>query len=438
MSQKEHVDQVTESTSGHLPSGEALRKHIDQRRTQGKVWSGVLFASTVFGFFVLIVLMLTIIDDVFGMVLVQSERPLAEVTGGRDVSELSREELTATIEENLPPSRVRILQSDMGVDSLDELSQEQLVQAVEERVLEIKVVASWPLFTAMFNRGSIEQEIAAKDEYREDAELRWYSWLNADFLSSTMNSVPAAAGIRTALLGSLWLIVITMLVALPLGVGAAIYLEEYAHTTKNPWLRRINAMIQTNINNLAGVPSIIYGMLGLAIFVRAIQPITSGVAFDVTDPTTANGRTILSGGLTLALLILPIIIINAQEAIRAVPNSLRQASLGLGATKWQTIRSHVLPVAVPGILTGTILSMSRAIGETAPLIVVGATAFITTDPSSPFAKFTVIPIQIYNWTVLPEEQFRNAAAAAIVVLLVVLLSLNAIASYLRIRARKVL
>jgi phosphate transport system permease protein len=210
-----------------------------------------------------------------------------------------------------------------------------------------------------------------------------------------------------------------------LGVGAAIYLEEYA--TDN-W---INRLIRTNVNNLAGVPSIIYGMLGLAIFVRAMEPLTSGSLFGMVDPTTANGRTILSAGLTLGLLILPLIIINAREAVRAVPRSLREASFGLGATKWQTIWHHVLPSAMPGVLTGTILAISRAIGETAPLVVVGASTFITVDPSGPFSKFTTLPIQIYQWTARPQDEFRNIAAAAIIVLLILLLSLNATAVLLR-------
>ena len=219
--------------------------------------------------------------------------------------------------------------------------------------------------------------------------------------------------------------------ALPIGVGAAIYLEEYAIMVSNPTLKRINSIIQTNINNLAGVPSIIYGILGLAIFVRALEPITSGTLFGAADPTTANGRTIVSASLTLALLILPLIIINAQEAIRAVPNSLRQAGMGLGATRWQTIWSHVLPNAIPGILTGNILAMSRAIGETAPLVVIGASTFITVDPTGPFAKFTVLPIQIYQWTARPQDEFRNIAAAAIIVLLILLLTLNASAVLMR-------
>jgi phosphate transport system permease protein len=229
----------------------------------------------------------------------------------------------------------------------------------------------------------------------------------------------------------LWTIAITIFFAFPLGVGAAIYLEEYA--TEN----RVNRLIQTNINNLAGVPSIIYGMLGLAIFVRAMEQFTSGAIFGLSDPTTANGRTIISAGMTLGLLVLPLIIINAQEAIKAVPNSLRQASYGMGATRWQTVWHHVLPNAIPGILTGAILAISRAIGETAPLVVVGASTFITFDPDGPFSKFTTLPIQIYQWTARPQDEFRNIAAAAILVLLAMLLTLNALAILLRNRyARK--
>jgi phosphate transport system permease protein len=226
-------------------------------------------------------------------------------------------------------------------------------------------------------------------------------------------------------MGSLWTIFITIVFAFPMGVGAAIYLEEYAG--KN-WFNRV---IQTNINNLAGVPSIIYGMLGLAIFVRALEPFTSGSALGFADPTVANGRTILSAGLTLALLVLPLIIINGQEAIRSVPISLRQAAYGLGATKWQMVWHHVLPNAIPGILTGTILAISRAIGETAPLVVIGASTLITSDPNGPFSKFTTLPIQIYQWTSRPQADYRNIAAAAILALLALLLTLNAAAILLR-------
>jgi len=204
-----------------------------------------------------------------------------------------------------------------------------------------------------------------------------------------------------------------------------VYLQEYA---TDSW---INRLIQTNINNLAGVPSIIYGMLGLTVFVRLLSFLTSGVIFNYPGADPNNGRTILSAGLTMSLLILPVIIINGQEAIKAVPNSLREASFGVGATKWQTVWSHVLPNAIPGILTGTILAMSRAFGETAPLIIVGAATYITFDPNSIFSKFTALPIQIYQWTSRPQDEFRNIAAAAIIVLLVILLALNTIAILLR-------
>ncbi|MCB2223695.1 MAG: phosphate ABC transporter permease PstA [Actinobacteria bacterium] len=232
------------------------------------------------------------------------------------------------------------------------------------------------------------------------------------FVTTPSSSIPELAGIRTAILGSAWLVLFTVLFAVPVGVGAAIYLEEFAK--KN----RINDFIQTNINNLAGVPSIIYGMLGLAVFVRLLEPLT-------------QGRTVISAGLTLGLLTLPVVIISSQEAIRAVPNSLRQGGMALGATKWQTVRSHVLPVAVPGILTGTILAVARAIGETAPLILVGAAGFITVDPTGPFSQFTALPIQIFQWASFPQKEWQNIAAAASLALLIMLLLLNAVAVILR-------
>jgi len=239
-------------------------------------------------------------------------------------------------------------------------------------------------------------------------------WLSIDLLTHYPSRIPERAGIKSAILGTLWMMGLTAAVSFPIGVGAAIYLEEYA--PKN-WLTRI---LQTNIANLAGVPSIVYGILGLAIFVRYF----------------ALGRSVIAGALTLALLILPVIIIASQEAIKAVPGSLRQASYGVGATKWQTIRHHIFPVALPGILTGTILSLSRAIGETAPLIMIGALTFIAFPPKSPMDPFTVLPIQIFNWTAKPQKEFHELAAAAIIVLLVLLLVMNAAAIFLRNRYQK--
>lgn len=234
-------------------------------------------------------------------------------------------------------------------------------------------------------------------------------WLSMDFLTNYPSRFPERAGIRSALIGSILIMLLVALISLPLGIGAAIYLEEYA---EEGILKKI---IEINIANLAGVPSIVYGILGLALFVRSLE----------------LGRSLISGALTLSLLILPIIIISAQEAIRAVPKSIKEASYALGATKWQTIRHHVLPYALPGILTGTILALSRAIGETAPLIMIGALTYVAFTPKSIFDPFTVLPIQIFNWVSLPKKEFHELAAAAIIVLLVLLLTMNSIAIWLR-------
>jgi phosphate transport system permease protein len=346
-----------------------------------------------------------------------------EAVIARDLSELDKEDLVQVLEANVSRGLMRRFENDQP---LAERSQQNVYELVLERVVEPKVVDSWSLTESVFKRADIEATIATIP----NGELEWRSWVSPRFLASAQDSSPDKAGIRPAILGSLWVIFFTLLIALPVGVGAAVYLEEYA---QDNWLNRL---IETNINNLAGVPSIIYGMLGLAIFVRVMEPVTSGKLFGLVDATTANGRTVISASLTLALLVLPLIIINAREAIRAVPDSLRQAGFGLGATRWQVVWAHVLPSALPGILTGNILAMSRAIGETAPLVVVGASTFIALDPNGPFAKFTTLPAQIYQWTSRPQAEFHHIAAAAILVLLVLLLSLNATAIVLRNRFAK--
>ena len=337
----------------------------------------------------------------------------------QQLADLPKDALVSVLQSHISAGLFRRLEADKP---FAERTQEEMYELVVAGVIEPEVVETWSLHDSLLNRSSVLAEAAEK---HPTGEVRFSSWIKPRFISSAQSSDPQKAGVRTAILGSLWTIAITIMVAFPLGVGAAIYLQEYASDNA------INRVIQTNINNLAGVPSIIYGMLGLAVFVRALAPLTSGTLFGVVDPTTANGRTILSAGLTLGMLILPLIIINAQEAIKAVPNSLRQASYGVGATKWQTVWSHVLPNAIPGILTGTILAISRAIGETAPLVVVGASTFITVDPTGPFSKFTTLPIQVYQWTSRPQGEFRNIAAAAILVLLALLLTLNASAVVLR-------
>ncbi|MBI1923185.1 phosphate ABC transporter permease PstA [Candidatus Poribacteria bacterium] len=239
--------------------------------------------------------------------------------------------------------------------------------------------------------------------------------LNWKFLTSFPSRKPEEAGILSALVGSLYLITLTAGVAVPVGIGAAIYLEEYTNQAS-----RLNRLIEVNVANLAGVPSVIYGLLGLEVFVRAMR----------------LERSLLAGALTLALLVLPIIIISAREAIRSVPNTLREAAYALGASRWQTIKDHVLPIAFPGILTGVILSVSRAIGETAPLITIGALTYVAFLPDGLLSPFTALPIQIFNWVSRPQKGFHTNAAAGIVILLVVTLLLNALAIFLRNRYQK--
>ena len=234
-------------------------------------------------------------------------------------------------------------------------------------------------------------------------------WLSWDFLTNYPSRKAELAGIRAAILGTIWLMVFVGIFTIPIGVGAAIYLEEYA--AKN----RLTRIIEINIGNLAGVPSVVYGLLGLALFVQWLS----------------LGRSIVSAALTLALLVLPIVILASREAIRSVPSSHRQAAFALGATKWDVVRSVVLPSAVPGILTGTILAMSRAIGEAAPVIFISALVYLTFDPTSPFDRFTVLPIQIFAWVNEPRDEYKGLAAAGIIVLLAILLGMNAIAIFLR-------
>lgn len=243
--------------------------------------------------------------------------------------------------------------------------------------------------------------------------------LSWQFITSLPSRKPELAGIAAALGGSIWLLVLTALIAFPIGVGAGLYLEEFS--IESWWSR----LIEINISNLAGVPSIIYGLLGLQVFARWMQPLT-------------GGRSVLTGALTLALLVLPVIIVATREALRTVPDGLRQAGFALGATRWQVVSAHVLPLALPGIMTGTILALSRAIGETAALITIGALTFVPFIPNSPTSPFTALPIQIYNWVSRPQQGFHVNAAAGIVILMIVLLMMNATAILLRNRFQKTL
>lgn len=239
-------------------------------------------------------------------------------------------------------------------------------------------------------------------------------YLSTDFFTNFASRFPEKAGIKAALIGSIWLMAVVAPVSMFLGIGSAIYLEEYAKKNK------INDFIRVNISNLAGVPSVVFGLLGLTIFVRAL----------------ALGNSVLAAGFTMSLLILPVIIVASQEAIRAVPSEVRAASYGMGATKWQTITRVVLPSAIPGILTGSILALSRAIGETAPLVVIGVPVIIQFLPSGVLDTFTALPMQIYDWAKRPQADFQNVASAGIIVLMSVLLLMNSVAVLIRNKFQK--
>jgi ABC-type phosphate transport system permease subunit len=580
-----------------MPGEQEFYKHLQARHQRGRIGKVFNMLSIGVAILALIALFANVANEAFGTVGIVNTIEPETLTNGRPLDDLSNDELSTILAENVG-KRLRVLIRDtisqvpddeftsatvadiVGDANVDPTIANEILKEIEvdqqatllakyaatatlrnlvlTEVVEQQVIASFSLSDTIFNFDAVKTEIegAILDNYKDKNDnpdatvevIRFYSWLSSDFITSPMSSTPALAGIRTALIGSIGLMVIVIMVSLPVGVGAAIYLEEYASDSF------INRLIETNVRNLAGVPSIIYGMLGLAIFVRALAPFSSGLIFhynfdvptvdtvisriaplldeeieytdgeiisksqlldnqathrvvdtflyygtpslsmmgntDITDLSDSlsealdisvdviqvrnsddadievhgsyyafevseessipeetydtliaslvrinsfspNGRTLLAAGLTLVLLILPIIVINAQEAIRAVPYSIREASYGLGATRWQTIWNQVLPAALPGIMTGTILSVSRAVGETAPLIVVGASTFLVTDPNSPFSQFTAMPIQIYQWTARPQGQFGDIAAAAIIVLLTLMLSLNAIAILLR-------
>lgn len=525
----------------YMPDDKTFKERLDARNRRGRIAQVLFLVALLTGFVALIFLFINIINEAFGTIAVQDERPVPELIEqfqfeGETLDDLTEDQLIDILESEARGGLRLIIRDNLSVvdpteftrrpvsevleglnypeayaDEMfttsfpneglrtiirDNLDRETVEQIVLEKVVGRDVVASWPLIPTIFNWelapgtaeriAELEGEIATQQteveaaaeqleqlqeqqaevadtpeavrpdltsdinaaqlrfdeledqledlqadrndlirsaitaeqaEFYPDAELRrFHSWLNADFLTRPMNSIPANAGIRTAILGSIYMMLLVVLVSVPVGVGAAIYLNEYANDS---WVNRI---IETNVRNLAGVPSIIYGLLGLALFVRALGDIT-------------NGRTIISGALTLSLLILPVIIVASQEALRSVSTTLREASYGLGATKWQTIWRVVLPDAIPSILTGVIIAVSRAVGETAPLIVVGAASFVLSDPTLT-SRFTVLPIQVYQWTARPQPQFRDIAAAAIIVLLMLNLSLTSIAIILRNRTSR--
>ena len=287
------------------------------------------------------------------------------------------------------------------------IEHEKVMKRMKSRLIFNKVwkgIFLFAIFIALFSLVMLIGRILTQG-------IGYLSW---DFLTNFASRIPANAGIKAALVGSLYLMLVVAPVSIILGVSTAIYLEEYAKQNK------LNDFIRMNISNLAGVPSIVFGLLGLTIFVRL---------FDF-------GKSVLAAGLTMSLLILPIIIVASQEAIRAVPKEQREASYGMGATKWQTIIRVVLPAALPGVLTGSILALSRAIGETAPLVVIGIPVIIHFLPDGLMSTFTALPMQIFDWAKRPQEEFQYVAAAGILVLMTMLILMNSIAIYIRNKFQK--
>ncbi len=373
-----------------------LSLHTRKKRIFSLCWMIAFYCAMCISIIMLITLMLRIVNDSFGFVALKSQNSASEILG-TSLKEANTQSLRRALKNTLSTGLYRRFNTEKP---FEERSIESLQKIFRIHVIKERVANAWTLTESLFAQKKIRA--IARDK---NLNLRFRNWVNIQFLISPQSSEADVSGIRTALFGSLLLIIIAILFSVPVGVATALYLEEYARHS------RFNTLIQVNIYNLAGIPSIVYGLLGLVVFVRILEPLT-------------RGRTILSAGLTLGLMCLPIIIINSQEALRAVPNSLRYSSYGLGATKWQTIWSHVLPYSAERILTGIILAISRAVGETAPLVVVGAATFISVDPTGIFSRFTALPIQIYQWASRPQKIYQHTAAAAVVVLIILILLLN--------------
>ena len=391
-------------------SVQKVTTNLAARKRANSIFAGLTFAPVVISLLVLVVLLLKILTDTMSWQVVGSANsgksfPITASFQARDIYRLDLEA------QGLSKDEIKAVLDD---------PEEYRKHSARNRVQLMWQTNEGPMrWTVVSIRDDLKENFGVFEGFGKIEEMRsslgkgdqYYlnPWLDLSYFQGNASRSPATAGLRGAILGSLWVIMLVTLFILPVGLGAAIYLEEYA--PKNGFSR----FLEINIRNLAGVPSIVYGVLGLTLFVRLMQ----------------IGPTILAAALTLGLLVLPIVVIAAREAIRAVPDSLRQAAYGLGSTKWQAVSKVVVPYAAPGIATGVLLAIARAIGETAPLLLVGAAAFVPSDPTGPFSDYTVVPVQIYSWISDSKPEFKNVAASAIMILLVFLVLFNYLVSLVR-------
>jgi len=392
---------VRTSTAGQQPRMQASPA-LRRRHLQGRVFAVVCGVATFVGVVMLAVLLLDVVMDSTGWIWSRVDRD-PRMFALLQETDAAFAERAAEIDPGLLTGMQRKLDARRGraARNNETLSDAQLAD-IRMDYLHGKYSNDETYFERFEMQPTTGQRLAVA------------GGIIGDVFANFPSRHPSKAGIKSAIFGSFWLLLLTALIAIPIGIAAAVYLEEYA--AKN----RLNRFIEVNIANLAGVPSIVYGILGLAVFVRGMQ----------------LGRVVLAGALTMTLLILPVIIIAAREAIKAVPDSIRQGAFALGGTRWEVVRHHVLPVAMPGMLTGVILAMSRAIGETAPMIMIGALSYVAFVPQGPLDDFTVLPIQIYNWVAMPNQEFHLLAACGIFILLGVLLLMNSAAIYIRHRAQR--
>lgn len=415
MSSRSVVGSTRGGTAAPIADGNRFSESIDSaqlriltiRRRSGLLWTSLVTFAAATATVMVAWFVLGIANDAAGFVLVAY---LRQPPANR--AELTVADRVALLEAEASPGVLRRLESE---EPLGDRTSDELDALLDQFVFQSTVVQTWSIVDSVFRRDEIEA-IAAQVP---GAELRMHSWVNPSFLVRPLNRRPLQTGIRTALLGSLWIVALSMAIAFPVGVATAVFLTEYATAG---WFTRF---VRVNVETMASVPSIIYGILGLALFVRTLGSVTSG-AFLGTGDGSAAGRTILSAGLTLAILVLPAIIINVRDILENVPPGYREACYSVGARRSTVVMRRILPSVGGQLVTVLLLGISRVIGETAPLLVIGAAAFITVDPSGIFSRFTSLPTQIFFWTSGLTGANRNLAAAAIVVLIVLSIGLNVV------------